>query len=185
MNRTHSSASLGIPAILVTVAVLLSGGCATAPAELESRDHFSVDVSIDDGQTVHAIGDTLQLSVRVSHDAQVVVFNTNAHDQTTVLFPNASAPENRLIGGQTTQLPGPDATYLLRVGPPEGQNRIRVIATTSEHPMLNPAALTLSSGPFPAYSESTDSVTRRIQIVATEHHDVHWAMQDLVFRVVP
>lgn len=185
MNRTRPHAYPKIPALLATLALLLTGGCATVPGPVDSRNDLTVEVWTDNEIAEHSIGETLQLYVRVNHDAQVVVFNTDARNRTTVLFPNESATQNRLTGGQTVRLPGPDATYRLRVGPPAGRNRIRVMATTSEHPILDPAALTRSTGPFPEYSQSTDSVARRIQVVATEQPGVRWAMQDYVFRVIP
>jgi len=185
MNRKRLQAYPRFLALLATLAMLLTGGCATVPAPPDSRNDLTVEVWSDRENAEYSIGETLQLYLRVNQNAQVVVFNIDARDRTTVLFPNESATQNRLAGGQTVQLPGPDATYRLRVGPPAGRNRIRVMATTSEHPILDPGALSRGTGPFPEYSQSTDSVARRIQVVATEQPGVRWAMQDYVFRVIP
>jgi hypothetical protein len=177
------------PALAAILGLLVTGGCATVPApveqEVQADEVLAVELWTNRDRAEYAIGETMQLYLRTNENAQVVVFNIDAMNRTTVLFPNDYATQNRLPGGETHALPGLGAAFQFRVVPPAGENLIRVIATTSERPILEPQAMTRGAGPFPGYTQPPEAVVRQVQVVAAEEPGVRWAMQDYRFRVVP
>ena len=176
------------PALVAALALLAIGGCATVPAPVEQTPQvtdLAVELWTNRDRAEYAIGETMQLYLRTNENAQVVVFNIDAMNRTTVLFPNDYATQNRLPGGETHALPGLGAAFQFRVVAPAGENLIRVIATTSERPILEPQALTRGAGPFPGYTQPPEAVVRQVQVMAAEQPGMRWAMQDYRFRVVP
>lgn len=189
MNRHSLHTLRRTPVLAAALALLATAGCATVPEpvaqETEAEDVLAVELWTTRDRAEYAIGETLQVYLRTNETAQVVVFNIDAMNRTTVLFPNDYATQNRLPGGETHALPGLGAAFQFRVVPPVGDNLIRVIATTSVRPILDPGAITPGTGPFPGYSRPPEAVVRQVQVVAAEQPGVQWAMQDYRFRVVP
>jgi len=144
---------------------------------------LSVEVWTDRSVPEYAIGEVMQLYLRTNQTAQVVVLNIDAHNRTTVLLPNNHTTHNRLVGGQVYPFPAAGAPFRLRVAPPAGANRIRVIATSGDQAILQPQAMSYStSGPFATYTQSPDALMRQVQVVGQQSGG-QWAVQDYVFQV--
>lgn len=195
MQRTQPPTRLGLLALLTAL-----GGCATVSQELPPPIALTpapapapvlVPVPVPIGLTinfttdrltpVYPVGDTIQLQVSVNQDAQVVILNTDAQGNTTVLFPNAHAPDNHLRAGQVYSLPWPGAPFRYRIARPTGPNLLRVIATTGNQPFL---ALNYSNGPFASYNAPTDNLLRQVQVVTDNQPGAQWATLDYPFTVV-
>ena len=77
-------------------------------------------------------GDVLELAVASERDGHLYVFDINAEQAVTQLFPNRFAPENRVTAGTQLRLPAPDAGYRFRAGQPYGRSTI--VAVVSRTP---------------------------------------------------
>lgn len=182
-----------ILALVAGLAALATSACSTVnvnpnptsnPEDVKiERQGLNVDLRMD--RTEYRIGDTMQLFVRPSRTAKIMVISVDAMQRQTVLFPNDHTASSWLAGGETHLIPHAGAQFRLRVVPPAGGNLIRVIATTSQEPILEPQSLVRGTGPFPSYTGSPDSIARRVEAAAVAEPDQQWTMRDYHFRVLP
>lgn len=170
---------------LITVfSLLLSlGGCGLAQPVASNPpaatpEPFAIELWRDRAEPNYAIGETLQLYLRSNQDAQVVVVNVDSRGQTTVLFPNDYASNNRLAAHRVLSLPGADTRYALRIDGPPGPSLIRVIATTGITPLLDSAALKPTAGPFARSQRSADELVRQVQVVSNQEPGTTWVVRD-------
>ena len=76
----------------------------------------------------YRIGDPIELSVRVSRDAYVTIYNITAHDEIIQVFPNPYDRDPFVKAGETLTLPR--SGYTLTVYGPTGTDRVIAIAST-------------------------------------------------------
>jgi len=133
-----------------------------------------------DGQ--YLPGEHLKLYIRPSTDVQIAILNVNALGATTVLFPNAFSPDNRLRANTVYTIPG-DSNYQLKVGEPFGTNLIKVVASTRSNPL--DVTGFRQDGAFAQYDGSTQQLGRSVQLVMEQQSSqTDWAVADLSFDVV-
>ena len=130
----------------------------------------------------YAPGEELQLSFSVDQDAYVLLLNTNAGGETTVLFPNEFSPSNFVRAGQQYQLPTPEMGFKLRVAPPFGNNLLKLIASSEPVQLLNPTLLG-KSGAFNTYGGNVETLSRSINEAVVQRPAVRWAMTGYRFTV--
>ena len=174
---------------ITVFSLLLSvGGCGltqpvTGNPPATTPEAFAVELWRDRAKPDYAIGESLQLYLRPNRDAQVVVVNVNSRGQTTVLFPNDYAANNRLAADRVVSLPGADTRYALRIDGPPGPSLIRVIATTGTIPLLDSATLTPTPGPFARSQRSADELARQVQVVANQEPEATWVVRDETIQI--
>lgn len=156
----------------------LSGLVPTASANLQP----GLQLDRADGQ--YRPGDTLSMRLTSASDGHVLVLNTDARGQTTVIYPNLHDRDGTIRAGQPLQLPGAGAPWLLRVQPPYGPNLITVI--TMDRPVDLLAGLpTTASGPFRTVGVGSGDLARHLAVeMAAQSGEGRFATAQAQFSVV-
>jgi hypothetical protein len=102
---------------------------------------FEVEVFVDRDPTgartpSYAVGESIQIGVRVSEDAYVYLFSISAGGEVVQILPNrfdAAGRDNFLRADRTVYFPPPGARYEFAVDPPTGL--AKVIAVASKRPL--------------------------------------------------
>lgn len=92
---------------------------------------MKVDLQVNgkDFETIK-INDTIAFTARAERDCYLYLVDVDPAGKVTVLFPNKYAGNNKLRGGETTNLPAPNL-YRLRVAGPAGGEAVKAIVTES------------------------------------------------------
>ena len=101
---------------------------------------FDVEVFVDRdpsgrGAPSYGVGESIQLSVRVSEDAYVYLFSISADGEVVQILPNrfdAAGRDNFVRGGQTATFPPRGARYSYVVDPPTGLAKVIAVASKRE-----------------------------------------------------
>jgi hypothetical protein len=101
---------------------------------------FDVEVFVDRdpsgrGAPSYAIGESIELGVRVSEDAYVYLFSISARGEVVQILPNRfdDAGRNNFVrAGQTTFFPPRGARYNYVIDPPEGLAKVIAVASKRE-----------------------------------------------------
>jgi len=96
---------------------------------------FLVRASVNRASRSYREGDVLYVNVVSEKDAYVYALYQQADGAILQIFPNRVQPENRVKAGQSVQIPAADDLFRWVVGPPFGQEVIKVVA--SEKPIEN------------------------------------------------
>ena len=148
---------------------------------------LSVFASADRGDGgAYKDGDKVRLSVEVSEDAYVWVYDTGTSGKVHQIFPNRFEEDNRARAGEAVSIPGPEANYDFQVSRPQGRELITVIATTSDRPLapqLLQTEVSGGDGPFLALVGDAASVAKDLSISLREDHPV-WTKAQTTIRIV-
>ncbi len=101
---------------------------------------FDVEVFVDRdttgrGAPSYAIGQSIEIGVRVSEDAYVYLFSISARGEVVQILPNRfdDAGRNNFVrAGQTTYFPPRGARYSYVIDPPEGLAKVIAVASKRE-----------------------------------------------------
>lgn len=101
---------------------------------------FDVEVFVDRdpsgrGAPSYGVGESIQLSVRVSEDAYVYLFSISADGEVVQILPNrfdAAGRDNFVLAGQTATFPPRGARYSYVVDPPTGLAKVIAVASKRE-----------------------------------------------------
>lgn len=74
--------------------------------------------------------DLMVVTVEAARDCYLRLYVMNAEQQIQQLFPNTWQAENFIRAGEVAQIPGPDAPFRLKMGPPFGSETLVAIAST-------------------------------------------------------
>jgi hypothetical protein len=113
----------------------------------------------------YAIGEALGISIRVDAPMYLRLFHVSSIGEISPIFPNRYQRDEPFKPGQTYQIPGEKAPYVLRVEGPRGVDRIMAIA--SPHPFPSDLPLLTSKGEF------TPTVLERFQARAAVPIRIH------------
>ena len=114
-----------------------------APAPGAERIHVAAELNRPDGR--YALGETVEIRVRVDRPSHVTILNVAPNGALTILYPNQFNQQNFLTPGQDLVAPGPGA--VLRVAPPVGREMVKVIASEQPLPLVRMADFR-QVGPF-------------------------------------
>lgn len=114
-----------------------------APAPGAERIHVAAELNRPDGR--YALGETVEIRVRVDRPSHVTILNVAPNGALTILYPNQFNQQNFLTPGQDLIAPGPGA--VLRVAPPVGREMVKVIASEQPLPLVQLADFR-QVGPF-------------------------------------
>ena len=104
------------------------------------RPAFDVDVWVDkdptgDNTPVYRVGEEIRISVRVSEDAYVYLFNVRVDGEIVQILPNRhdeAGGDNFLRAGETRTFPPEGAAYVFNVAPPRGLDKVIALASKRE-----------------------------------------------------
>ena len=137
---------------------------------------------VDHADTTYAIGETVRLFVQSNKDSHVTVMNVGPSGQTTLLFPNAMQPDGKVAANQVVEIAPPGSGASIRVGGPVGRELIKIIASTSAKPVIQPLNMS-SSAPFAAL-ESGRSMAKQLQVTMSERPSAEWDDYNKVITTV-
>ena len=161
---------------MVPMADLTAPAPGVAPAGTSSETGVGVqagmalNLQLDRADGRYRPGETLSMRLSSPRDAHLLVLNTNARGQTTVIYPNRMAPDARIRAGQPLVLPPFGADWLLRVNPPAGPNLITVIATDRPFDLLAGLPST-AEGPFRSIGVGADQLARHLSVEMATQSD--------------
>ncbi len=139
--------------------------------ETASTDALRISVDLDRDSREYRIGDTLSLSINVSEDAYVEVWNVGTSGKVTRIFPNAFAQDNHVKAGQTVSLPGAGAEYEFAVMEPQGWELVTVFASDQpESPTRDFIASAEQSNPFPVLRPQASALVKDLHPVIQKAH---------------
>ncbi|MEJ2666252.1 MAG: PEGA domain-containing protein [Deinococcales bacterium] len=99
--------------------------------------NFNVSVSLNKDRTgndrpVYQLGDSVQISVRVSQSAYVYLFSVKPNGEITQILPNhydQQGEDNYLRAGETRVFPPEHSRYSFSIAPPEGLSKVIAVAS--------------------------------------------------------
>jgi hypothetical protein len=116
-------------------------------SSLQTASPLKVEVWTDRGRgAIYSDGDEVLVMVRVSEDAYLRLYYTDANNQTYQVFPNLYRSEGRIRAGTVVTLPAQGDRFVFRVKAPFGVESITALA--SRKPFGAPGGAGVSSGPF-------------------------------------
>ena len=125
-----------------------SGAPSISEAARNRQPAFLVRADVNHANRDYRQGDTLSVRVASELDAYVYVLYQQADGKVFQIFPNVHQPDNRVPARQTVEIPGQDDAFRWSVGPPFGDETIKVIA--SQRPIAGLADPALRAGQFNA-----------------------------------
>jgi len=154
-----------------------------ALAALENpKPGFAVNVKLDKGDLAMVpFGDAVSISIEPERDCYVHVLNIGTSGKITLLFPSEFEGDNFVKAGQKYTIPSTDE-YEIRVGPPAGEERVKVIATTQKIPLdqLNPENM---ASPIKTYDTGAADLLQRFMKDLSLMPRNKWATETVMFTV--
>ena len=135
--KTLPLATAAVAALLLAPAQIRAQTPATDPATRTVNIVEKGGLKISCDKSSYQDGDTMQMTVEVPKDGYLRVYGVNANGDTTVLFPNKFAQEDKVTTGALT-LPGQDAKYDFKLSLDAGQSQV----TESIHAVFSPEPFT-------------------------------------------
>jgi hypothetical protein len=103
---------------------------AGAPEAIQqNQPNFYVHAEVDRASHEYAEGDPLSLHVTCEVDAYVYVIYKQVDGKTFQIFPNSGQTKNRLPGKEAFNIPAQKDAFRWKIGPPYGEEIIKVIAS--------------------------------------------------------
>ena len=143
-------------------------GAAPVSAQTTASPRFEVKTAVDRPDARYRHGDTLTLTVDVTEDAYVWVFDTGTSGKVHQIFPNRYESDNFVRAGNAISIPPPGSEYQLLVSHPKGVELLTVIASKDDIPMTRDLVdQDTEAGPFLALGDA-DSVAKDLNITLKE-----------------
>ena len=157
---------------------------------------FRVEVRLDKdttgrGTPMYHVGDTIHLTVTVSEDAYVYLFNVTATGTVTQFFPNRyDGAANRIRAGQTLRVPpATEARYDLTLAPPYGIDKVIAVASRRALDTSTLAAFATDSDPnapasaFASSNLDQDGLAQALSIVVSPVPQTDWVTDTVQFQI--
>jgi hypothetical protein len=187
-NQTPSfTASRGLGKI--PVEQFLHPPPASEIASLEATGSFEVEMGANQYQFEE--GELLELAVESARDGFLYVFDINAEQSVTLLFPNQFNPDNEIHAGVVRHLPAKSDRYHFRAGKPFGRSTVVAIVTTTPWTQADKLGLPAD---FRSLSSSQENDLRDIMralhdgassAIERRAQSADWASQRLIVEVGP
>ncbi len=151
---------------------------------------FEVDVSVNkdpSGQATPSYqpGEAITISVSVTQDSYVYLFNVRSNGEVTQILPNELddfGRSNFLRAGETKTFPPSNANYRFTVDRPLGLDK--VIAVASRNPLSTRELVSFEADPnFASRTYSGDDFTRQLSIVIEPIAPENWVTDTALFYV--
>ena len=142
---------------------------APASAQNTASTGLVVKTAVDRPDARYRHGDTLTLTVDVTEDAYVWVFDTGTSGKVHQIFPNRYESDNLVRAGKSIAIPSARSDYQLLVSHPKGAELLTVIASKDNIPMTRDLIdESTEVGPFLALRGDAVSVAKDLNITLKE-----------------
>ena len=128
-----------------------------------------VKTAVDRPDARYRHGDTLTLTVDVTEDSYVWVFDTGTSGKVHQIYPNRYESDNFVRAGKAISIPPAGSEYQLHVSHPKGVELLTVIASKDNIPMTRDLVdQNTEAGPFLALRGDAVSVAKDLNITLKE-----------------
>ena len=142
---------------------------APVSAQTTAGTGLMVKTAVDRPGARYRHGDTLTLTVDVTEDAYVWVFDTGTSGKVHQIFPNRYESDNFVRAGKAISIPPAGSEYQLLVSHPKGAELLTVIASKDDIPMTRDLVdQSAEAGPFLALRGDAVSVAKDLNITLKE-----------------
>ena len=142
---------------------------APVSAQTTAGTELVVNTAVDRADARYRHGDTLTLTVDVTEDAYVWVFDTGTSGKVHQIFPNRYESDNFVRAGKAVSIPPAGSEYQLLVSHPKGVELLTVIASKDNIPMTRDLVdQSTEAGPFLALRGDAVSVAKDLNITLKE-----------------
>ena len=130
---------------------------------------LAITTAVDRPDARYRDGDTLTLTVDVTEDAYVWVFDTGTSGKVHQIFPNRYETDNFVRAGKGIAIPSAGADYQLLVSHPKGAELLTVIASKDNIPLTRDLVDDATAGgPFLALRGDAVSVAKDLNVTLKE-----------------
>ena len=130
---------------------------------------LAVSTAVDRPDARYRDGDTLTLTVDVTEDAYVWVFDTGTSGKVHQIFPNRYETDNFVRAGRAIAIPSAGSDYQLLVSHPKGAELLTVIASKDDIPLTRDLVdHARTGGPFLALRGDAVSVAKDLSVTLKE-----------------
>ena len=98
---------------------------------------FPVQVEVDSRDGEYVEGEVIKAIVTSNEDGYLYLFYRDADAKVTVLFPNQYQRDNRIQRNEPLPVPGPDAGFRIKVGPPFGYELLKAVVSKKPLPFID------------------------------------------------
>lgn len=144
---------------------------------------LEVTAWVDHENNTYMAGDKVILSIKPNKDAYLTILDVGTSGKVHIIFPNQYQKNNKVMANQIVNVPGENAHFDFKVGGPAGAELIKVIATTSAKPLINPSQ-TSPAGPYKAVNKSTTALAKDLGVVFRQDNKNQYADYDKVIHIV-
>ena len=142
---------------------------APASAQNTTSAGLTVKTAVDRPDARYRHGDTLTLTVDVTEDSYVWVFDTGTSGKVHQIYPNRYESDNFVRAGKAISIPPAGSEYQLLVSHPKGVELLTVIASKDNIPMTRDLVdQNTEAGPFLALRGDAVSVAKDLNITLKE-----------------
>lgn len=128
-----------------------------------------VRTAVDRPDARYRHGDTLTLTVDVTEDAYIWVFDTGTSGRVHQIFPNRYESDNFVRAGKAVSIPPAGSEYQLLVSHPKGAELLTVIASKDNVSMTRDLVdQSAEAGPFLALLGDAGSVAKDLKVTLKE-----------------
>ena len=125
------------------------------------KPYFTVDVRLNKPEgSVYNVGERIEIFVKPSKDAYILVYDINVDGKVTLIFPNKYESNNFVRANTIKKIPS-KSTYSLRVSPPYGKEFIQVIASTTPIPIFKELEKLGTTRMFPTLSNNVEEYVQK------------------------
>lgn len=147
-----------------------------------SGPELAVKTAVDRPDARYGHGDRLVLTVEVTEDAYVWVFDTGTSGKVHLVFPNKYVSDNFVRAGSPIAIPSQEADYELLVSHPAGVELLTVIASKDGTPLaLDLIDQETQAGPFLALRGDAVTVAKDLSISLKKAHPSWVGHQQLIY----
>ena len=144
---------------------------------------LAVRAAVDRPEASYIHGETLVLTVEVTEDAYLWVFDTGTSGKVHQIYPNRYESDNYLRAGKPVTIPREQSDYQFVVSRPKGVELLTVIASKDGTPLLQDLVdQEIQTGPFLALRGDAATVAKDLSISLKKDHP-HWVGHQLVIHV--
>ena len=157
-----------------------------APAPMSkpssSDPELAVKTAVDRPDARYGHGDKLVLTVEVTEDAYVWVFDTGTSGRVHQIFPNKYDNDNFVRAGRAIAIPPQEADYQLLVSHPTGAELLTIIASKDSTPLAQKLIdQEIQAGPFLALRGDAVTVAKDLSISLKKAHPNWVGHQQVVY----